>query len=364
MQFPNALRKIQREIRHNLIELERCSLDDTPGESIGALIKKISRVQPVVQFHVGDTDLLAFVHQDEDTKAVCYRNGSKILDSMIARWRFLVECAPGPLRKTPVSYVEDERQILDRIAAWLLPPLELSSKARKLLMVPEGQLSSLPWMGLPVNGSVMGEKYRLTFVPSLRHNVHAHQQKTKSRKVNIFVGNASGLPHLKHEVDAVSSRLGINDNHVYRPCRRSDWPDNSQARIWHYTGHAHLRSDNPFYSSLLLDDGPLFAADFRLKRNKVGLVVLAACRTGQQTSLPGEEASGLVRSLLEMGAGNVVASSWAVSDRATSLWMDIFYETYLNGSSASQAVQQASLKVREMFPLTCHWGSFAVHGLG
>ncbi len=362
--IPPSLRKIQREIRHNLTKLERAPDNQSPREGIGNLIREVSRIQPVLQFHVGDTDIVAFVHQDGDTRAVLYRNGRRILQDMVARWRFLVECAPRPAKKIPRSYVDDEREILRRVSLWLLPPLELTDKSRHMLIVPEGQLSSLPWLGLPLNGRVMGEKFRLTFVPSLRHHIHARQQKTRSSKVKIFVGDASGLPHLRHEIRAVSARLGTNGNDICQPCRRTDWPDNSQARIWHYAGHAHLRGDNPFYSSLLLDDGPLFAADFRLKRNRVSLVTLAACRTGQQTSLPGEEASGLVRSLLEMGAANVVASGWAVSDRSTSMWMDNFYDEYLNGSSVSQAVQQASLNVRESFPLTCHWGSFAVHGAG
>lgn len=361
---PRGLRQLQREIRHNLIRFERPSNGNRPGAGIPELITRISRLQPVVQFHVGDQDLLAFVHQNGATKAVRYRNGSKTLTALVARWRFLVECAPPPAGRTPVTYLNDELQVLERIANWLLPPLELPDKSGQLLMVPEGQLSSLPWMGLPINGNLLGEKYRLTFVPSLRHFAHARRQRTESKEVKIFVGDSSGLPHLTREIKSVSARLGINDDDIYRRCRRNDWPDKTRARIWHYAGHAHLRGDNPFYSSLLLDDGPLFAADFRLKRNTVDLVTLAACRTGQQTSLPGEEASGLVRSLLEMGAGNVVAGNWAVADRSTSLWMEHFYENYLNGKTAAKAAQEASLKVRESFPLTCHWGTFAVHGAG
>jgi len=317
-----------------------------------------------VQFHVGHDDILAFVHQGGSSKSWRYAGGRKILDDMVARWRFIVECAPPVQKKVRPVHLKDEQQILARISNWLLPPLELSGKLKRLLIIPEGQLSAFPWVALPVNGCLLGQQLELIHAPSLRHYWHARREKTRSSKVRIFVGSTSGLTHLKHEIASVSSRLGADGNSICSPCRRSDWPDHSQAGIWHYAGHAHLRGDNPFYSSLLLDDGPLFAADFRLKRNRINLVTLAACRTGQQTSLPGEEATGLVRSLLEMGARSVVASGWAVSDRSTSMWMDLFYKNYLNGRTAAQAVRAASLEVREHFPLACHWGSFAVHGAG
>ena len=162
----------------------------------------------------------------------------------------------------------------------------------------------------------------------------------------------------------MSEKLTGPVTEIYDPCRRADWPDNSTARVWHFSGHAHLRADNPFYSSLLLEDGPLFAADFRLKKNNVELITLAACRTGQQTGLPGEEASGLVRSLLEMGARNIIAGNWAVADRSASMWMKLFYTYYLDGASIGEAVRQTVRGVREKYPSAYHWGAFSLFGAG
>ncbi len=149
---------------------------------------------------------------------------------------------------------------------------------------------------------------------------------------------------------------------MHDPCRRSDWPNDTQAGIWHYTGHAQLRSDNPFYSSLQLADGPLFAADIRLKQNQVGLVTLAACRTGQQKYLPGEESSGLVRSLVEMGARNVVASHWAIADEPSALYMNEFYGHYLGGQPLTKAMRQAARHVRERYRSAYHWAAFSLFG--
>jgi len=141
-------------------------------------------------------------------------------------------------------------------------------------------------------------------------------------------------------------------------------PVAGRAHLWHFTGHAELRSDNPFYSYLMLEDGPLFAADFRLKQCRVNLVTLAACRSGEQIAMPGDEATGLVRSLLEMGARNVVAGLWPVFDKSTALWMNSFYSRYFNGSDILDAHHAASMATRKKFPSAYHWAAFSVFGAG
>jgi len=171
------------------------------------------------------------------------------------------------------------------------------------------------------------------------------------------------LQNARSEISALR-QLGNGSVIVRDPCRRDDWPNGSEACVWHYTGHAQWRPDNPFYSSLTLSDGPLFAADFRLKRNKVGLVVLAACRSGRASVLPGDEADGLVRSLLEMGAKNVLASHWAVSDRSTAYWMRRFYNRLSAGDTVANATVKAALEVREKFPSAYDWSAFSLYGAG
>jgi CHAT domain-containing protein len=246
----------------------------------------------------------------------------------------------------------------------LLPPLQLPSGAERLLIIPEGLLSNLPWMALSENGDRMIDRFILTMAPSIRHYLQARDNMSQSDRIKVFFGETGGLPYIKDELKAVRSVLSEQNVSYHIPCYRKDWPDREEAMIWHFSGHARLRSDNPFYSALMLKDGPLFAADLRLKQNKVGLVMLAACRTGQHIGQMGEETGGLVRSLLETGTRNVIASHWAVSDRSTSIWTAEMYRHYLNGSSAAEAVQMAARNIREKFPSAYHWSAFSVFGAG
>ncbi len=356
--------RLQRRIRLSLARLE--TLDAgirKDNDALAGQFKSVSHRLPIVQFHVGEKDVIAFVHYRGDTLVYRYLDGVDVVENLAARWRYHAETTHfnGRSRRRDL---EDEGRVLAQIGAWLLPPLELPPAEGRLLILAEGVMTRLPWQAISDGPRPLAERFELIFAPSLRHYLYACRRQTKSKAARIYVGQTLGLPQSGTEVRTLSARLQSLETQVYNPCRRSDWPDTSSARIWHFVGHAHLRSDNPFYSSLLTADGPLFAADFRLKRNRVDLVTLAACRTGQQTSLPGEEASGLVRSLLEMGARNVVGSNWAVSDQSTSMWTDLLYRHFLAGSSPAAAVRLAAVGVRERFPSAFHWGAFSVAGAG
>lgn len=191
----------------------------------------------------------------------------------------------------------------------------------------------------------------------------AEERKVTGSSVEVFRGVGDDLPRVHEELGVLTSRANLAAS-VHDPAYRHDWPFDSESRIWHYAGHAVMNQENPFYSFLALSDGPLFAADFRLKSCKVGLVTLAACRTGEQVALPGEESSGLVRSLLEMGAKNVIAGNWPVSDESTALWMTTFYNRYMEGDELHRAARFAALTVRERYPSAFHWSAFSVWGAG
>jgi tetratricopeptide (TPR) repeat protein len=355
---------IESRIRHQLVELTVPTQAQQNTDAVLQLIRDTSMDLPVVHFHAGDYDLLAFVHH----RGVCHSHrfvdGISHLSDLIAQWRFLVECSayePGGYSSTTPT---DEHNVLQRISRWLWPPLEIPADAARLLVIPEGSLVGLPWPALQHGSDMLVDRHELIMSPSLRHYAHARSIHTRSSQGCIFVGNRGGLEHVDAELAALRHRMPASKMTVFDPCTRGDWPTEGANRFWHYSGHATLRADNPFYSALELSDGPLFAADLRMRRHRVGLVTLAACRTGPHTHLPGDESTGLVRSLLEMGARNVVASHWAVADRSTAHWMDRFYKHFLDGQTVSRSVRQTALEMREEFPRVYHWGAFSAFGCG
>jgi CHAT domain-containing protein len=108
-------------------------------------------------------------------------------------------------------------------------------------------------------------------------------------------------------------------------------------------------------SSLRLADGWLSFEDVARQRFRAELVVLSACHAGVDRILSGDEQYGLGRALLHAGAGAVLTTLWAVSDRSMADWMGHFYRRLLSGSSTAEAFREASLHVRERSPHPYSW---------
>ncbi len=359
------LAKLREQIRQQLLELYAGLEGGQPAQAFTLdMLLAAADELPIIQFHFNDFDIQAIITHRGNCRVHTYPDGVRVLDDFVARWRFFTECAPSNTAEHRAVDLSDEAALINRISAWLLEPLELSVDFERILLVPEGKLFCLPWTALIWRGEPIYRNLGLLQAPSVRHFLHSRRAVTRSNRAHIFVGETAGLPWIKEELELIQRRFSGMSLELHQPCRRTDFPDHSAARIWHYAGHAILRSDNPFYSALLLDQDQLFAADLRLLQNDVEVTSLAACRTGQQTGLPGEETSGLVRALLEMGARSVVAGGWAVADRSAALWMDAFYTALMRDQTPLQAMNHAIDTVRDEFPSAFHWAAFAVHGAG
>ncbi len=358
-----TLGNMQAEVRRSMADLDAgiASLPESVDE-ICKTINQVAAVQPIVQFHESNEHLMAFIHDGQETRVHQYDGGTNMVRHFHAMWRFLMEQAADRGTESK-SYLKDEAELLSRMGRGLLDPLCIPSDCSRLLILPEGGLSNLPWPALTYRGESLITNYELVFAPSLRHHVAASAGTCTSDRVEVFISEADDLPQVHTEADLFTSFEGDGLS-IHRSCCRADWPNNSSSRIWHFAGHARQCLDNPFYSSLEMSDGPMFAADFRLRRNDVSLVTLAACRTGDAPAMAGEESSGLVRAMLEMGAHNVLASHWAVADSSTADWMRHFYTLLAEGTAISTAVRQTSMSLRERYPSAYNWASFEVYGAG
>lgn len=355
---------LQRRVRQEIASIEKTSSGDSGiKDGLFRLYKSESNFQPIVQFHLGYSDILAFVHWRGETILKRYPLGRPLLTRLLRQWRFLLEHELLHKHLGAMPDVEAEYKLFDKLGEWLWKPLEIPIDQRRVLILPEGELANVPWQALRVNSRALLDSYNFILAPSLRHYAYARKVKVNSGQIRVFVGISDDLPQVRRELETLSNLNGRNVS-IMNPSLRKDWPSNEEAQLWHYSGHASLRNDNPFYSYLALGDGPLFAADFRLRSSKVELVTLAACRSGEQVALSGEEATGLVRSLLEMGARNVIAGHWPVADDSTALWMHEFYSKYFSGDSLGEAATGASKTVMEKFPSACHWSAFSIFGAG
>ncbi|MFH2056976.1 MAG: CHAT domain-containing tetratricopeptide repeat protein [bacterium] len=356
--------RLQKDVLHNFIALEK-SLRTVPTGTDELIhdLRSVSEKLPVVQLHVQAGDIVALAHHLGETTVHRSPGGRQRLRQAMRRWRFILETELLTNRFPQAANTGVEESYWQDLGSWLWEPLGIEPDCPEVLLIPEGELANLPFPALRIDGRPLLERHQFTIAHSIRHYLAAQGSRSSSDRIDVFVGTSADLANVDRELEHLVGLSGGAAT-VHRPCRREDWLAAGSARLWHFAGHATLRSDNPFYSYLELEDGPLFAADLRLKRCPVDLVTLAACRTGEQVALPGEEATGLVRSFLELGARNVIASFWPTADESTVLWTETFYDSIFNGGSINSAARCAASTVREFFPSAYHWAAYAVFGAG
>jgi tetratricopeptide (TPR) repeat protein len=360
----NGFSRMTKLLREEIMALEKSNKSMIfSDEKIINAIKHISFRHPIIQFHLSGNDINAFVHNQGNTEVRRFRNGRVRLNDALQKWQFILEGEILSGQGDRSNQIGVERKLWEELGEWLWKPLNIAKDRERVLIIPEGEMANLPWNALIIEGEPLCDRHYIILSPSIRHYLASESLRISSEKVEIFKGKADDLPLMAEELALIIDRAGSRAE-VHAPCVRADWPSDGESDLWHYAGHAVMRRDNPFYSWLSLEDGLLFAADFRLKECRVNLVMLAACRSGEQIAMPGEESTGLVRSLLEMGARNVIASHWSVSDAATSLWMKEFYNIYLANKDILKASRAACRIVREKYPSAYYWAAFSVFGAG
>ncbi len=95
------------------------------------------------------------------------------------------------------------------------------------------------------------------------------------------------------------------------------------------------------------------------------LVTLSACETGVGEISVGEGVYSLNRAFQEAGAKAVLSTLWSISDEGTKLFMQKFYQRFLNQQSPQQALRetQEEFKNDKQWNDPFFWAAFVVTGM-
>jgi tetratricopeptide (TPR) repeat protein len=205
-----------------------------------------------------------------------------------------------------------------------------------IVVVPPGRLRVVPWTLMP---SLRDRA--VTVAPSAATWLRARRSRPPSpQRTALVVG--PGLATQGAEVEALRERypgavmLGRGSATAERVLSALDG-----AWLAHIAAHGSFRADNPMFSSLLLDDGPLTVHDFeRLDRAPYQLV-LAGCDSGIAAPVGADELLGLVSSLVPLGAAGIVASIVPVNDVAVVPLMLALHDALRRGATLPEALLAA-----------------------
>lgn len=266
----------------------------------------------------------------------------------------------------------------DEAYAMLIAPLHAKIRHRCLVIVPHRELHYVPFAALhdATRGRYLIEDYTIVYAPSATawRLLRRHEPPVSSRALVLGdpASSMGSLEFARREANMVADRLGTKAFLGADACERLIRDLDPKVDLLHIAAHALYDGASPLFSFIALApegeayDGNLEAqeilADVDLTR--VNLVVVSACSTAAGKPSAGDEIVGLTRALLYAGTPTVLSTLWDINDAASTVLMDAFYERFVSGVPAADALREAQLSMlhNEMFRSPRFWAAFSLHG--
>lgn len=265
----------------------------------------------------------------------------------------------------------------------------LGPNTAKLIIIPDGILTYLPFEALPTSGRGapvrwLVQDYEVSYAPSLSSyreirqragRTHAHTRPSllaagapsyaspdKEREAAKLIeslypelGTPSlALPFAGREIDRAAAYFPARRRMVLTGQAASEDAFKARVsernRVIHLAAHGLIDDRKPMRSAIVMaaptapdEDNLLQTREILDLRLDADLVVLSACRTGLGRLLRGEGIEGLNRAFFAAGASAVLMTLWSVSDEAGVPLMDAFYSRLLASDSIAASLRAAKL---------------------
>lgn len=258
--------------------------------------------------------------------------------------------------------------MLERIAAALVEPaLEtLDASVRRLIVIPDTGMETLPLAMLPVGGTRLGLRYELDQVPSAGLWLQLRGRRRLPGPALIladpdlaginpgqldpdFAGALPPLPGARAEARRLARLLGSGNARVHagQAARESVLTEAAPAAMIHFATHTLIHPAKPERSAVMLTpvrpdrDGMLQGSEIESLELDGAAVFLATCASAAGAWLEGEGIISLARSFMIAGASSVVATRWPVADAHAAAFSASVYRHLINGETLSSAMRQA-----------------------
>jgi CHAT domain-containing protein/Tfp pilus assembly protein PilF len=288
----------------------------------------------------------------------------------------------------------------------LIEPVLSVIKGKRLIIVPDGLLSYIPFELLlssdpePGGYSYKNLQYLLRdFIVSYNYSATLWQ-KSLVKKSRVS-GNILAMAP-SYEFAELPSQEMHNTRHYYRdklvplPGARDEavriaemmngevlldknaTEYNFKQRsgdyyLLHLAMHTLLDDENPMFSKLVFtepdddrEDGFLNTYEIYNLRLNASMAVLSSCRSGYGTLRRGEGVMSLARGFLYAGVPSIVMTNWEIEDKSGAVIMIDFYKYLLKGYRKDAALRQARLDfIENTDMLKAHpyfWGAYVCIG--
>ena len=267
----------------------------------------------------------------------------------------------------------------------MIAPISHLIKDEELIIVPDGSSFLIPYAALlDQNSRYLSETLRIRLAPSLtslsllsecpegRHctsgallvgNPWTETVRIKGKKLQQF-------PGAEEEVKMIGEILNVEPLIGKNATKDQVLRRLNSVSLVHIAAHGSAERGEILLSPNLGSSKRPKKKDYLLTMTDVlnakldaKLVVLSYPHSGRG-NIKAEGVVGIARAFLGAGARSVIASLWAIDDKATLTFMRHFYKHLVKGQSASKSLHEAMKMMRESddFNAVKYWAPFMLIG--
>jgi CHAT domain-containing protein/Flp pilus assembly protein TadD len=392
---PAQLRRVEEELGRRWEDLDRVRAGLRASDPrYAALTQPQPWSAAEIRHGLLDRDTLLLEYRLGEARSFLWAVTPGSLKSFELPGRAGIERLAGPVRERLArSYSSKaERSARPELAAlsrMLLDPVASEMRGKRLVVVGDGILQSLPFAALsePGSGEPLVAGHEIVSLPSasvlgrLRQEVAGRPRAPKTLWVLADPAFGDRFERLSYTRQEAADILDLAPG----PKLLVQGPEATRATVLasplrdysflHFATHHSFTSGDPGGGRLVLAqidprgrpeaNGFLHLADIYKLDLRADLVVLSACQSALGRDVRGEGMMGMTRGFFYAGAERVLVSLWNVNDRVTVDLMRHFYRGMLVedlSPAAALRAAQDSIRRQPRFRAPYYWAGFVLQG--
>lgn len=244
-------------------------------------------------------------------------------------------------------------------------------KAKKLIVIPDGMVNSLPLEILPttttqsLNDSYLIQQKEISYCYSFSLDAQNELKPSKTKSTSTSFMLTKFKDAALTTLTVSPTKVFDNATHINEKATKASFLKSyNEASEVYVSSHAGNTNDIPW---LAMFDGKVYPNELFLLNNPKELVVLNACKTSAGIFKEGEGVFSLTRAFLNSGSKSVVSSLWNLNETAGMEILNTFRTKLQLSQTKSKALQNAKLAYLEKHKNTSqsspyYWGGIVLTG--
>ena len=321
----------------------------------------------VIAYILGEEVGYVLLMDQKTTKLYSFNNLSTLEAKLSAFQKLYAK--PFETAREATQFQQQGNEIYQEIMPFIND--RMYQKAKKLIVIPDGMVNSLPLEILPttmeknLNDAYLIQQKEISYCYSFSLDAQNELKHSKAKSISTSFMLTKFKDATLTTLTVSPTKVFDNATHINENATKASFLKSyNEASQVYVSSHAGNTNDVPW---LAMFDGKIYPNELFLLNNPKELVVLNACKTSAGIFKEGEGVFSLTRAFLNSGSKSVVSSLWNLNETAGMEILNTFRTNLQSSQTKSEALKNAKLAYLEKHKNTSqsspyYWGGIVLTG--